>query len=101
MTRTSQNNPKLCDDCRGSCCKAAWVDNPKVDAVFPEYVAECLAVRGRGVCPHLTPEGRCGIYATRPFLCRVAPAGEEWCLKIRREFGIDPPREEKDDAETR
>ena len=87
MMRTSQNNPKLCDDCGGSCCKAAWIDNPILDRLFPEYVAECLAVRGRGVCPHLTPEGRCGIYETRPFACRIYEAGSEPCLKVRREAG--------------
>jgi len=99
MTRTSLNNPRLCDGCHGSCCKAAWIDGP-VDHLFPEYVAECLAVRGReGPCPKLGLDGRCTIYATRPFACKIYEAGSEACLRARRKFGIDPPLEEKEDAE--
>lgn len=27
--------------------------------------------RGDGYCQHLQPDGRCGIYETRPLVCRV------------------------------
>jgi Fe-S-cluster containining protein len=35
-------------------------------------------------CPHLTAAGRCGIYKTRPDVCREFEAGGKLCKAARK-----------------
>ena len=74
-----------CMQCNGACCRATsghrfavmlLAHEPPVPG---EAVYDSAGVRFRvlpydpatGACPHLSPEGRCRIHATRPTLCRV------------------------------
>ena len=38
-----------------------------------------------GRCQHLASDNKCGIYAIRPFNCRVFPVGSEACLAAREQ----------------
>jgi Fe-S-cluster containining protein len=49
----------------------------------------CWIVAGPGrPCPFLTPEGRCGIYPTRPHECVAFVAGSAKCQQLREESGL-------------
>lgn len=65
-----------CDQC-GLCCKSI------------SYVPELKNFdRGDGVCQHLSEEGLCLIYDTRPEICRVDEMYEKYFSKTmsREEF---------------
>jgi len=55
-----------CSMC-GACCRQ-WGN-------VPADLREGVVPDTNGVCPHLTADNRCSIYATRPAVCRV----EESC----------------------
>ncbi len=75
----------LCDYCTGRCCRyfALPIDAPTAQADF-EYIrwyllhdrATVFTEDGQWyllvhtTCKHLQPDNRCGIYATRPQICR-------------------------------
>ena len=67
-------------------------------SVFPDW-----PIRSDGACVHLTVDNKCGIYATRPAVCRIddsRPAGvslADWhaqnadgCETLQRLLGLDP-----------
>lgn len=74
-----------CEICQGACCESL---------LFPHYGGETpqdefLKARGRVLgpfieletrCPHLASCGSCGIYATRPRVCREYAVGSHLCL---------------------
>jgi Fe-S-cluster containining protein len=45
----------------------------------------CLALRGA-----IGARVRCDVYALRPHACRRVQPGDAWCLRYRREHGLDP-----------
>ncbi len=81
-----------CDHCTARCCKyfALPIDKPKTKADYG-YVRWYLMHEGiavwvdegdwylevRTVCKHLLPDNRCGIYETRPQICRDYGIPEE------------------------
>jgi Fe-S-cluster containining protein len=94
-------------DCCGLCCRhllveASAVDvlrEPRIDRERPlgkrakslSLLNACWILAGPGMpCPFLTPENRCGIYATRPNTCVAFIAGSPSCQKLRRERGVLP-----------
>jgi Fe-S-cluster containining protein len=75
----------LCDDCVGLCCRyfALPIDNPEAArdydnirwyllhenvTVFVEKSQWYIGIANR--CKQLQPDNRCGVYATRPKVCR-------------------------------
>jgi Fe-S-cluster containining protein len=46
----------------------------------------CCALEGR-----IGRAVSCSIYELRPAVCRRVKPGDEWCVKVRVERGIDPP----------
>jgi len=80
----SKNGPP-CDDCTAKCCKyfALQIDSPKTQKdhdhirwyLLHEHIAVWVQGRDwfleiRTPCRHLLPDNRCGIYETRPQICR-------------------------------
>jgi uncharacterized protein len=75
----------LCEHCTAKCCRyiALPIDSPD-DPTQYDYMRWFLLHRGATVftegdswfllvysdCEHLQPDGRCGIYETRPQICR-------------------------------
>ena len=45
-----------------------------ISGTMPIRVVVILVAKVVGACPHLLPDMRCGIYATRPLVCRIYPA---------------------------
>jgi len=90
-----------CEACRGACCEsfslpAIHVLAPTADArrwvelhasKFHVTLQQGRLLEFETPCTKLTPEGRCGIYETRPMVCKVYRAGGPECLatvKVRR-----------------
>ena len=81
------------EQCQGACCVFLGVF-----LSAPSEQLDFLVTRGIPVvattneevqyamvpqrCQHLTPEGRCGIYASRPEVCRTFPTGPEDLLGL-------------------
>ena len=80
------NPDSPCAICKGACCESL---------LFPygletnDDELEFLKARGRIIgpfievetrCPHLASCGSCGIYATRPRVCREYAIGSHLCL---------------------
>jgi len=76
-----------CNRC-GKCCKYIAV---KLAGKIPDDTVYMMEVRGRLVryegvmwwvvrsrCPHLSMDGSCSIYETRPKDCRIYPAPGDW-----------------------
>lgn len=90
--------PDLCALCKGACCEDVAVG---LEGLPPDKL-EFLRIRGtaREVttpdgrvvtalliphrCQHLTSDGRCGIYETRPQICRDLAMGGGACRSIIR-----------------
>lgn len=81
-----------CLRCRGACCAELHVpihgvvgkdpDGRRWLEMFGKTVDEHVVVECR--CKHLTLEGRCGIYSTRPQVCVTYPPGGAECLSAVR-----------------
>lgn len=79
----------LCSNCNGACCRSVRI---KVGPMSQDQM-RWARMRGtlnkggqwriRSVCEHLTDAGRCGIYETRPTLCREWVAGGAQCREAR------------------
>jgi Fe-S-cluster containining protein len=96
-----------CDGC-GECCRHKLVDVFAEDILREPKVGEHMSPLrepgldgeigylncGSGKCFFLDNENRCGIYATRPVVCVLFPAGSEACQEVRRAAGL-PPLEPK------
>lgn len=104
MPTKEKSLPKLnCKTCQGQCCKyfALQIDTPDSPEEFDHlrwYIAHekvALFIEGdawylqvNNPCKHLTAEFSCGIYETRPQICRDYgwdPKGEVEC------HGTDQP----------
>jgi Fe-S-cluster containining protein len=97
-------NGPPCHDCSAKCCKyfALQIDKPTTpkehDNIRWYLLHEHIAVwvqdgdwylEVRTPCKHLLPDNRCGIYHTRPSICREElHVGDEACLAWREQFGI-------------
>jgi Fe-S-cluster containining protein len=94
-------------DCCGLCCQHLIVETvaadvlrePRIDAERPigrrapglSILDACWILAGPGMpCPFLTPENRCGIYATRPHTCVAFIAGSPKCRELRQQFSVPP-----------
>jgi Fe-S-cluster containining protein len=89
-----------CQSC-GACCSGLGVDVSWQDDVPPEMVKydtlfgpvmrerkrRCIALKGTIGC-----SVSCRIYERRPVVCRDFEPGSDLCLRMRREHGIDEPR---------
>lgn len=81
-----------CDVCRGGCCESFSLPSsdirpPHADArhwleLHATREGESLSFECR--CTKLTTEGRCSIYAERPFVCAIFRAGGKECLSVVR-----------------
>ncbi len=98
-----------CDGC-GACCRTFPIFATREDAARePRLEAEARAVREpmaltpagawafqlyplpfQDACCFLDAERRCGIYDTRPQVCRDFPAGGELCQQARAAEGLPP-----------
>jgi Fe-S-cluster containining protein len=95
-----------CDQC-GACCRTFPVLVSAEDALIePRIKSEALELPGwvstptwrfqlnplpfcRG-CTFLNPDDLCGVYATRPHVCREFSAGSPECQEARSREGIPP-----------
>ncbi len=92
----------LCDHCTAKCCRyfALPIDEPNEledfeyirwfllhdsAAVFTEDGTWYLLVHTK--CKHLQDDNRCGIYTTRPQVCREYSTAQ---LRVRRRLGVRP-----------
>jgi Fe-S-cluster containining protein len=84
-----------CQACRGACCESLSVSFSQLAPVFQDREArrwlELHATEVTGAtltfevrCTQLTTAGACGIYADRPFYCRVYRPGGPECLATVR-----------------
>lgn len=82
-----------CERCRGACCESFSL--PAITILSPTADARrWIELHGTNRpghmlhfecrCTALTAEGRCGIYETRPQVCRVFKAGGVDCLDTLR-----------------
>jgi Fe-S-cluster containining protein len=98
-----------CDGC-GACCRTFPIFATREDAARePRLAAESRPVRPpeaqapagawafqlyplpfHSACCFLDAENRCGIYATRPQVCRDFPAGGDLCQQARAAEGLPP-----------
>lgn len=92
--------PDLCASCGGACCR--YITIPLANLIgwtnraLPWFEARgTVDAEGRwriySPCRHLTPEGRCGIYATRPEVCRDYPVDGPSCRAARAAFQAAAP----------
>jgi hypothetical protein len=58
---------------------------------MPIRVVVILVAQVRGRCPHLLPDLRCGIYETRPLVCRIYPAEVNPWIAMRPATKACPP----------
>ena len=99
--------PTCVCDCCGLCCQHLIVETvaadvlrePRIDSIRPigrrapglSILDACWILAGPGMpCPFLTPENRCGIYATRPHTCVAFIAGSPKCRELRQQFDVSP-----------
>ena len=77
-----------CDGCGGACCRVVKI---AVQAMTPDQL-RWANMRGgiaggywhiNSVCENLTDDGKCGIYNTRPDVCRQFEVGGSHCLDAR------------------
>ena len=96
-----------CDGC-GACCRTFPIYATSADAARePRLAAEALPIRGpnappdawalrlyplpfQDACGFLDVDRRCGIYATRPQVCREFLAGGDLCQQARAAEGLPP-----------
>jgi Fe-S-cluster containining protein len=65
------------------------VVTPRVDDITKEPNGEyTLALGGSNPCPFIGGDNRCGIYETRPDVCRTFLAGSTYCQKLRELAGL-------------
>lgn len=88
-----------CAECRGACCEEFALELADVRMPTPDVHRWLMAhaeqeddgaIRFECRCRHLTPAGRCDIYADRPNVCRVYQPGGTDCLETvgrRRTLG--------------
>ena len=93
-----------CSNCAGACCRYVKIfvgHNHSADHV------RWMETRGslvdgfwhiRSECEHLTPCGKCGIYETRPEVCRDFEVGGVHCLDARRAY-YDRSQDDGDNGE--
>lgn len=76
----------LCEKCKGACCETWAISNSDPAVAEPVHGRMAVASAVDGLlflkcrCSHLTVEGRCGVYKTRPVLCRTFEPGGAGCL---------------------
>lgn len=64
---------------------------PGMSGNLPVRVTVVLTAIYVGACPHLTPEFRCGIYESRPHVCRIYPAEINPFIKFSPANKLCPP----------
>jgi Fe-S-cluster containining protein len=96
----------ICDGC-GACCKTFPIYVCAEDAVRePRIAAEAVALDPnlapvelayglfplpfQESCCFLGSDNRCGIYETRPSVCRAFAAGDDQCQEARGRLGLPP-----------
>lgn len=95
-----------CEIC-GSCCRPFHVYASAADAEreprireaalrleppysTPERTYQLCPIPPDERCPFLDAEGRCGIHASRPDVCRDFQAGNDQCREARRMRNLPP-----------
>lgn len=85
-----------CSACKAACCShiAIAIDRPKSKQEYGHvrwYLShenvtvyidhnDIWNVEFNTPCRHLDPAGLCGIYETRPIICREYPADDQYCV---------------------
>ena len=84
MPYQKKNNSDTCAECGSKCCKFILLETNKTD----KYKIEFWEAQGneklketnttviyaqKSPCQHINEEGKCGIYDTRPQLCKDFP----------------------------
>lgn len=78
-----ENVLAACEHCDGACCKklafSMKIGKPVRDLLYAHYgrPISILRVRVNHECRHLDTVGQCGIYETRPDICREYICGAE------------------------
>jgi uncharacterized protein len=92
---SSESLGKLCQQCKGQCCKhvALEIDKPTCKKDYDNirwYLMHKNVevfidndggwnIKFSSHCEHLEKNGQCGIYETRPKICRDYPGKDEAC----------------------
>ena len=97
-----------CDNC-GVCCKSFHIFASDADVEreprivehskrlpgwqeTPEWKYQLYPLPFLEACDFLGEDNRCGIYATRPYVCRKLQAGDHQCQDARRRNGLEELR---------
>jgi hypothetical protein len=88
----------LCDQCRGACCET-WAQTCQTKELRELADGRTLATVGLVAflacrCRHLTTDGLCGVYESRPLLCRQLVPGSQDCLLVMRALRPEPRGQE-------
>lgn len=84
-----------CDGCGGACCKFVRIKVALPDGPRGDVAREWMRTRGivdappgtwtlPAACMHLSADGRCTIYATRPQVCRDREVEQSACESARQ-----------------
>ena len=86
-----------CQECGGACCKHVLVQLPDVTGIDTQWLqvrgtvrrvaGQVIEWRVESPCRELGPDGRCGIYDSRPMSCRTFEVGGDGCIEARKEKG--------------
>jgi len=74
-----------CKECGGKCCKGLTFNAAELSELQLDLLATRCFSDAHGMlwvtcrCKHLLPDGGCGIYDTRPELCRAYKVGGTAC----------------------
>lgn len=80
-----------CEGCEGACCRVIKISVQHMT----EDQLRWAGMRGeikdgvwhiRSECVNLQPDGKCGIYETRPGVCRDFKVGGNHCLDAREAY---------------
>ena len=83
----------LCEQCKGACCKCKlfstdWLQKSGAKSVHYKGEEDNKVVNGytqiHKTCPHLSQDGTCDIYETRPQVCKNFLVGSENCLIVMK-----------------
>ena len=75
-----------CEICKGACCETFALKFAQLDEDKRRWIGLHGKTHENGLvefncrCQHLTNHGKCGIYETRPEVCKTAEVGGYACL---------------------
>ena len=84
----------LCDNCNGACCRSVVIQVQDMTVDQRRWAAMRGGIDGNrwqinSPCENLRGDGRCGVYADRPAVCRQFEPGSVECMAARKREGFD------------